>query len=670
MKSIRTKIVAIIGGLVILTMIVSGVIVINTTKSTVMSGDKFIARESNSRITSDVNNYFTKYITMVQQIARDENVVALLSSSGSREAGLNSPYFQPVLEMLTNTTNSDPDNILSLYPASISAPLAFDGSGWIADEDFDLSIRNYWFTDQKDIDAGYIVSEPYKDEADTGLMVMTISAPVYDPTGSRIVGTAAVDIQITTVNEMVTNAVTPYETGYQTMISAEGTVLANINDDKVLKPYDSIGFSGEMLAEIQNPSKDVFLFTDEDTPSYAVVGEADYSGWKIINIIPEQEFLKSVTSTTRTVATIYILSLIILIAVLIVTARNIVAPLKKLTAATSELAQGNLDAQINVYGKDEVGQLASAMRSLSTRLHAYIDYIAEISVALDEFGKGNLTLNLQQAYDGEFQTIKEALLRTSSTFRETIGNMVQIATRVANGSAQVANGSQILAQGTTEQASSIEELSATIQDISMNVNKNAENALSAADQVKVVGEAADKSNEQMRHMLDAIELINIKSSEIGKIIKTIDDIAFQTNILALNAAVEAARAGAAGKGFAVVADEVRNLASKSADAAKTTTQLIEDSIHAVENGTKIANETSQVLSEVLSGVTETVTAIQQISNASNSQAASLSQTLQGVDQISSVVQSNSATAEESSAASEELSSQAAMLQQLSGRFSL
>jgi len=248
--------------------------------------------------------------------------------------------------------------------------------------------------------------------------------------------------------------------------------------------------------------------------------------------------------------------------------------------------------------------------------------------------------------------------------------MSQSSEQVSSGSEQVSNGAQALAQGATEQASSIEELSATITEIASNVKLNATSAADASIKVNHVSSELDVSNQNMQDMIAAMSKISDSSSQIGKIIKAIEDIAFQTNILALNAAVEAARAGAAGKGFAVVADEVRNLASKSAEAANNTTALIENSIKEVENGTKIADQTATALKKVVLEATAVSNTVTLISQASNEQANSINQITLGVDQISSVVQTNSATAEESAAASEELSGQAQILKSLVGKFKL
>jgi methyl-accepting chemotaxis protein len=227
-----------------------------------------------------------------------------------------------------------------------------------------------------------------------------------------------------------------------------------------------------------------------------------------------------------------------------------------------------------------------------------------------------------------------------------------------------------LSQGTTEQASAIQQLNASIEEVAGETKKNASNANEANERALEVRNNAEVGNQQMNKMVSAMTEINESSHNISKIIKVIDDIAFQTNILALNAAVEAARAGQHGKGFAVVAEEVRSLAARSAEAAKETTGLIEGSIESVDVGTKIADETSESLKEILSEIEKVTTLVGNIAQASNDQATEIAQITQGIEQVSTVVQTNSATAEESAAASEELSGQAEMLKQMVGTFKL
>lgn len=670
MKGIKSKIVKGIGSIIIVTMVITSLMVLLLVNNVTVKNEKVISLESNKRITSQVDNYFSKYLYIVQQIARDENVVGILSSKVERDDRTTSPYFEGTNKMLVNTTNTDKENILSLYVASGSTNLAFDGSGWVGDKDFDLTTRNYWYTKAEDIERGYIISEPYKDVADTGFMVLTISAPVYDFNGEKIVGVAAVDIKVDVVNNMVINADTKYKSGYQTLISTENVVLANKDESKVLSNIQDIGYSENMLKGIENPKDSIVKFKDGKTSSYGAVGISTYSGWKIISVVPSKEFLQPVRLAMIIILIIYLLTIVIIILVISKMAKNITAPLEKLTVVTEQLAQGNLDDEIDINSDDEVGVLVESMKRLSSRLKTYIDYIEDISKALDELGKGNLTLHLTEDYKGEFEIIKESLVITASSFKETIGEMIEASAQVASGSEQVAVSSQLLAECTVEQAQGLDELNLKIEDVASTVNKNAMSAANAKEQVKSVGETADKSKEKMKEMLLAIEEIDKKSREIVNIIKTIDDISSKTNMLALNAAIEAARAGESGKGFAVVAEEVRKLAGQSAEAAKITAELIEESIKSIDKGNDIAIDTDNSLVEVINGVNQTISVINEISISSEEQAKALNQTLKEIEQINSVVQTNSATAEESSATSEELSSQAVVLKEISNRFNI
>lgn len=370
-----------------------------------------------------------------------------------------------------------------------------------------------------------------------------------------------------------------------------------------------------------------------------------------------------------------ILAAIILVIILIgvffsfVVIRLIKMPISEIENAALKMAEGDLDIEISYTSKDELGVLSAQMRKLVRKLQVIID---DENKFLAKMASGDFTVDsvCEEEYTGGFYPLLVSFRSIAAKLNDTLLQISESSVQVANSSDQVSSGAQALSQGATEQASSVEELAATINEISEKVKQNAESAHQANTMADTVSAEMNTSNEKMQHMIQAMNDISSSSSEIGKIIKTIEDIAFQTNILALNAAVEAARAGAAGKGFAVVADEVRNLASKSAEASKSTSALIENSLKAVENGTQIADETAQSLLQAVNGVNEMTGIISQISEASSNQASAVSQITMGIDQISSVVQTNSATAQESAAASEELSSQSQLMKNLVERFKL
>ena len=383
-----------------------------------------------------------------------------------------------------------------------------------------------------------------------------------------------------------------------------------------------------------------------------------------------QEKIIQQQNTSSTIGIIVILAVMVVATVAVVLMalkiiRSIVEPSNQVRAALVGFSQGNLGVPVSFTGKNELGEMCDALRTSQKVLHSVIQ---DISGTTGQMAKGNFDVELTANFPGDLAPIQQSINQFVLRMSETISNISQSADQVSAGSDQVSNSSQSLAQGATEQASAVEELSATINDISTNSKQTAASAEEARASVGEAGAQVSASNEYVKQLNVAMSNISTSSEEIGKIIATIENIAFQTNILALNAAVEAARAGTAGKGFAVVADEVRNLASKSDEAAKATKDLIENSITAVHEGAGVVGKVTESLERTTVLASSVVTMMERVAEAVENQTTAIAQVTEGIDQISAVVQTNSATSEECAAASEELSSQANIMHQLMAEF--
>ncbi len=366
-------------------------------------------------------------------------------------------------------------------------------------------------------------------------------------------------------------------------------------------------------------------------------------------------------SLTAAIIIVAIVAVIVTLLYAVILIRAISIPVSKLSIAARKLAQGDVDVDVEKINDDDLGSLMDDFAAMA-------DGIREQVRIADVIAKGDFTVDVKPRSDKD--VLGKSLHKLVMDENVTLNNIREAGSQITVGSEQVASASQALAQGSTEQASALQQVTASMNEVTQRTKENATEAGEASTLVNNIKDMAATGNDHMKQMIAAMDSINQSSETISKIIKTIDDISFQTNILALNAAVEAARAGVHGKGFAVVAEEVRNLAAKSASAAGETAEMIEDSMNKVANGTKIAEATAKSLDAIVQSIDEIVVLISNIKVSSNDQATSISQIDQAISQVSTVVQTNAATSEQCAAASEELSNQAITLKNLIGNYKL
>ena len=660
-RSITKKIVITIFIVCLSALLVAGLIIVTTVNERFTGNEKEILNESAQSISNKAEVFFERYIAIVEQMAQDKNIQNFMINAQVRNGTIaETEGFMPAAETTDATQKADSEIILTAYISQADYSLSSPES---SAEGYDVTSKEYYkaVTENK-----VWITEPYVDMISGGI-VITISAPVN--VDSVPIGLTAVDIAIDKLITMVDE----YElgdTGYFSLLTNNNSIVAHKDKDILLKSIDEIELSSNIVELVKNRDSNVAEYTYNNVKYYGSCMEIGDTGWQVLSALPASELTADTNKLVLTIVIIFIILLVSMLMTILAVVRRVTKPIRKITDITNKLAAGELDVNIDVHSNDEIGILAESIKSLTVRLKSYISYIEESVNVLDEMADGKLDMEFKNDHEGEFAKLKESLLNVSNTLKDTIGKIKDSSNLINMNADQVSAGAQTLAQGTTEQASAIEELSAEINEIYTTIVHNAENAENAGSKALETSKEVEQGNMQMKEMLSAMDEISNSSSEIGKIIKVIDDIAFQTNILALNAAVEAARAGSAGKGFAVVADEVGNLAGKSAEAAKQTTALIENSIKAINNGTMLAGRTGKSLAEIVNKTNKTNELINEIVKASSRQTDSVNQIKGGIEQISSVVQENAATAESGAANSEELSGQAQLLNELVNRFEI
>lgn len=610
--------------------------------------------DSNAEITSKtILNSYNGYVSVaVNQIISDLESIA------------NSEYIFDKSISISERKN----RLASYAETSIFKDFSVSNTDGLTYNDTDISDREYFIEAMK---GNTYVSSPVIRRTDNSIIIMAGAKIRVSGFDGVIYG----GIDMSYLNEIVADIdFGKNSTGY--IIDKTGTIIAHsdsthvseftnyINLAKSNKKYKSFAdmtskaITGEFGYEVYEIDGEKYVF------AHNKIDNTD--GWVLVISQPYMNIVKDFYNFFAFCVILTLLVIICSIIGAIYIGRKISKPIVYITRRLNSLSLGDLNSEVpRINSHDECQILAEALNLTITNLKSYI---FDIDNVLKNIADGNLLVTSNVSYQGNFKQIKTSLEAILESLNTTFSKIGKAATQISEASAQVASGAAVLSENATSEAATIEELSASIDEILENTNENAENAKNAADLTNQAKNQVDIGSDRMKAMMIAVENIEKSSNEIAKIIKVIDDIAFQTNILALNAAVEAARAGAAGKGFAVVADEVRNLAIRSSEAAKTTNDLIVASISDIREGATHSKETSEAINSIAEMVEKINTLMGNIAQSSAEQASAISQISAGMDNITISVQTTSATAEESAATSEELSSQAVATQNMISKF--
>lgn len=558
----------------------------------------------------------------------------------------------------------DTENIQGVFVADIDSSASITSAGSISDSSYDVTSRAWYAC----VESKTTVMTDIYVSASTGKSILSAATPVYNSNG-EVVGVVGVDIVIETIMDMMQNY-TIGEAGYTMLVDTDGSFIYHPKEEWIDKNVQELGFTDNVYTAVQSEQAQKLKYVINGETKYGYIAPVGDSRFVAFSCIPFTQYYSSLILAVVMLVVVLLAGLIFIILNVGRTAGKIVNPLLELNETALQLAEGNLNVSINVQTDDEVGDLGRSIDKTVTRLKEYINYIDEISEVLAKMAAGKLAIELKYDYVGEFYKVKEALLNISESMSGVMTNIIQSAEQVSMGSDELAKGAMGMAESCETQAAAIEELLATAMGVAEQVTENKEDSEKSASYTKEVADMMEESKGQMALMREAMDKIQESSNQVVGVIKTIEDIANQTNLLSLNASIEAARAGEAGKGFAVVASEIGGLANQSAQAVNTTRGLIDVSLSEIEKGNAIVNEVVVSLERAVESVEVANEMTRKSAETAEVQMHNVNQIRDGVNEMAQSIQSNSAMAEETSATSEELAAQAVTLNEMVQKFEL
>ena len=662
-KKIANEILQQIGGSVIFVLLFIEIIAICMVGWLIItSKEKELTQESNAAA-NQITGFLEQYTKNVEQLSVNPEIQNVMLETKAGDDIWQAEKINTAMNNIINIANTDSENVMAVWISDLdSSTLTSDG--FTSGEDWDITSRGWYrcITEKQTI-----LTEPYIDSS-TGKMVLSAASPVYDEDGN-VLGAVGMDISL----EHITEIMSEYKIGrhgYILLLSENGTLLYHPQTDIIQKNIKDIDISPNVINAITSKRDEFLKYKSDGSTNYGFLHHTGDTGYIVLSCMSFSEYYTMLIIIIIALISIFAIGIILIAYRIKKSAINLTKPILELNHTAQQLAAGNLDVNINITSKNEIGELGDSFQKMVDRLKKYITYIDETSEVLSQIADGKLSIHLKNDYVGEFQKIKTALLNISDSMNQVMVGINKSSDQVSIGAAELATASQVLAEGAEEQAASIEQLSATTNNLADQVENSHKEAEISAQATAQTTTMIEQNQEKMKLMMDAMNKIYQTSQQVVGIIQTIEDISSQTNLLSLNASIEAARAGEAGKGFAVVADEIGKLALESSKAASTTKEMIELSIKEINKGNTIATSAMNSLKESVNAVDHVNEMIQKMAENAAIQAENMKQLRVGIEEITHSIQDNSAASQETSTTSEELASQAEILNKMVQKFEI
>ena len=664
-KRIADEIMTQIGKSVILVFVLVAAVAIFMVASTIISSkEKELTLESKAA-SNQLTAFIDQYTRGTEQLAVNPDIIQLMNETKPGDYILKSKKMESVMKYLVCIANTDTENVMAVWISDLDASVLAQSDGYISGEGWDITGRGWYgcITEKKTI-----LTAPYIDSS-TGKMILSAASPVYDEATGEVLGAVGMDIAL----DHMTNIMRDYKigrNGYVLLLSENGTFLYHPENDFIQKNIKDVNLSQNVVDAVSSKRSEFLKYKVDGTTKYGSLELVGDTGYLVLSSLPMSEYYAILIAMLIALIILFAVGILLIALSIKRSAANLTKPILALNHTAQQLAAGNLDVRLEITSNDEIGELGESIGKTVSRLKEYIVYIDETAETLTRIADGKLRIALKNDYVGEFQKIKTALLNISSSMNDVMEGINASSGRVSAGASELANASQMLAESAELQAASVEELAATTNSVADHVEESHRDAEISAKETAKVTAMIEQNQEKMTMMMDPMEEIRKTSQQVVGIIQAIEEIADQTSLLSLNASIEAARAGDAGKGFAVVADEIGKLALESAKAASSTRSLIELSIEEISKGNNIAIDAMAALEESVSAVDHVNEMIKNTARNSAVQAESMEQLRIGIDEIARVIQDNSAASQETSATSDELATQADLLNKMLQKFEL